>query len=160
MATVMFSRYSNFHSYTRNLISVLTFLLVSQSFCPQETPQSRPGKRKIEVLHSSEGIDEIEKSTGKRLTRLIGDVSLKHNDIFMTCDSAHFYTGYNQIKAYSRIHMEQGDTLQLRGDSIFYDGQTEMATVDGNVELIDNETHLFTNSVKYDVANKIATYND
>lgn len=113
----------------------------------------------IEVLHADSGIEEIEKRSGKRLTRLLGNVSLKHNDILMTCDSAWFYTGYNQIKAYSRIHMQQGDTLQLRGDSLFYDGSSETASVDGHVELIDKETHLFTNSVKYDVSNKIARYN-
>ncbi len=79
---------------------------------------------------------------------------------YMNCDSAYFYTGYNQIKAYSRINMEQGDTLHLRGDSLFYDGSLEEASVDGNVELIDKETHLYTNSVKYDVSKKIARYND
>jgi lipopolysaccharide export system protein LptA len=55
--------------------------------------------------------------------------------------------------------MQQGDTLHLRGDSLFYDGSTRTASVDGNVELIDKETHLYTRSVKYDVANKIARYN-
>lgn len=126
----------------------------------QNAPVSQEGKKKIEVLHSSVGIEEIEKSTGRRLTRLLGDVSLKHNEVLMTCDSAHFYTGYNQTKAYGKIHMQQGDTLHLYGDSLFYDGATQNASVDGNVELIDQQTHLFTNSIKYDVANKIARYND
>ena len=147
-------------SAARVLLTVLTLLLSSFSLFCQDIVPARTGKKKIEVLHSAEGIDEIERSTGRRLTRLLGDVSLKHNEILMTCDSAHFYTGFNQIKAYSRIHMIQGDTLELRGDSIFYDGATEMAAVDGNVELIDKETHLYTNSIKYDVANEIARYND
>jgi len=151
---------SLFNLIIRNLLSVLILFLVSYQLIPQESPVSRTGKKKIEVLHSNEGIDEIEKLTGRRLTRLIGDVSLRHNEIFMTCDSAHFYPGRNQIKAYSRIFMQQGDTLKLRGDSLFYDGTTEQATVDGNVELIDKDTYLYTNSVRYDVANKIARYND
>ncbi len=142
----------------RNILSlILIFFVSSGSFGQTSTPK---GRKMIEVIHSNEGIDEIERLTGRRLTRLLGDVQLKHNEIFMTCDSAHFYTGRNQIKAYSRIYMEQGDTLRLRGDSVFYDGTTETASVDGNVELIDKETHLYTNSVKYDVANKIARYND
>lgn len=119
----------------------------------------RPGKRKIEVNRAAEGIDEIEKSSGRRVTRLIGDVSLRHNNITMLCDSAHFYPGFNQIKAYSRIHMEQGDTLDLYGDTLFYDGSTEMASVNGNVQLVDKETRLFTNSIRYNVTDKIATYN-
>jgi len=160
MASVTFSRNLHFTPVIRNIFSALLILFISSNSYSQDTRTTQQGKQKIEVIHSNEGIDEIEASTGRRLTRLLGDVSLKHNEIFMTCDSAHFYTGFNQIKAYSRIYMEQGDTLRLRGDSLFYDGTTETASVDGNVELIDKESHLYTNSVKYDVANKIARYNE
>jgi len=134
-------------------------LYISTGLVGQNIPQPKPGKRIIEILHADDLYDEIEKSTGKRLSRLLGNVSLKQEEILMTCDSAWFYTGINQVKAYSRIHMQQGDTLHLRGDSLFYDGSTRTASVDGNVELIDKETHLYTQSVKYDVANKIARYN-
>lgn len=160
MVTITFSGNSLFYSFIRNLFSALLFFLLSWNLFCQETQQPKTGKRKIEVIHSAEGIDEIEKSTGRRLSRLLGDVSLKANNILMTCDSAHYYPGFNQIKAFSRIHMEQGDTLHLRGDSLFYDGSTETAYVNGHVELIDKETYLYTNSAKYDVANKIATYNE
>jgi lipopolysaccharide export system protein LptA len=142
----------------KNLWCFFLLLFISIALFSQEA--SRSGKKKIEVLHSNEGIDEIEKSTGRRLTRLIGDVILKHNEILMNCDSAHFYTGNNQINAFGRIFMQQGDTLSLRGDSLFYDGATEKASVDGNVILVDKDTHLYTRSVKYDVRNKIATYNN
>lgn len=146
------------------IIRVFLPIFVYCSFSPvlsgQPVAGSQAGKKKIEVIHSAVGIEEIERPTGKRLTRLLGDVSLKHNEILMTCDSAHFYTGYNQTRAWGKIHMQQGDTLHLYGDSLFYDGTTQTASVDGNVELIDQQTHLYTNSIKYDVADKIATYND
>ncbi len=66
----------------------------------------------------------------------------------------------NQVTAYHKIHIEQGDTLDLFGDYLFYDGKSELAYVNDNVELIDKETHLFTDAVDYDVKNKIARYND
>ncbi len=145
----------------RNLLFISFLLLPSWLTSGQDLPQQqKPGKTMIEVLHADIGTDAVEKPSGRRLTRLLGNVKLKHKDIYMDCDSAHFYTGANQIKAYSRIFMQQGDTLKLRGDSLFYDGTAESAWVDGNVELIDKETHLYTNSIKYDVANKIARYND
>jgi lipopolysaccharide export system protein LptA len=160
MVKVTFTRNPFFSLTTRKILFVfLTFCLSGNLFCQNDT-SSRTGKKKIEVIHSNEGIDEVEKVTGKRITRLVGDVSLRHNEVQMTCDSAHFYTGFNQLKAYSKIHMQQGDTLHLYGDSLFYDGAIETASVDGNVELVDLQTHLFTNSVNYDVANKIARYND
>jgi len=143
----------------KRLLLLAGILLCSPAFFSQDLPQQKPGKKMIKVLNADIGIDEIEKHTGKRVTRLLGNVSLNQEDIFMTCDSAWFYTGINQVKAYSRIHMYQGDTLHLYGDSLFYDGTTENASVYGNVELIDKDTHLYTQSVKYDVANEVARYN-
>lgn len=160
MVEIIFKLYIRIYQEFKICLVILMLIPFSQNISGQKTEVSKTGKKKIEVLHSSEGIEEIEKATGRKLTRLIGDVSLKHNDILMTCDSAHFYTGFNQTKAYSRIHMQQGDTLHLYGDSLFYDGTTETASVDGNVELIDQKTHLYTKSIKYDVANKIARYNE
>ncbi|MCU0409445.1 MAG: hypothetical protein MUD02_10900, partial [Bacteroidales bacterium] len=66
----------------------------------------------------------------------------------------------NQVTAFSRVHIEQGDTLDLYGDYLFYDGKNEDALVRGNVELIDKETHLYTDEVRYDVKNRIARYNN
>jgi lipopolysaccharide export system protein LptA len=159
MAEIASMIFTNRSHIFKKLLFSAGILCCSSALFSQNTPQPKPGKRMVEVIHADEGIDEIEKLTGKKVTRLIGNNSLRHNDIFMTCDSAHFYKDYNQIKAYSRIHMQQGDTLHLSGDSLFYDGSSETASVDGNVELIDKETHLFTQSVKYDVTNKIARYN-
>jgi lipopolysaccharide export system protein LptA len=101
----------------------------------------------------------IDNLTGKDIHRFLGNVSLKHNDITMSCDSAHFSPDKNQVTAFSRIHIEQGDTLDLFGDYLFYDGKSEIALVNGNVELIDKETHLYTDAINYDVQNNIARYN-
>jgi lipopolysaccharide export system protein LptA len=144
---------------SKKILLFTGILYISSGLFGQNVPQSKPGKRIIEILHADDYFDEIEKSTGKRLSRLLGNVSLKQEEILMTCDSAWLYTGINQVKAYSKIHMQQGDTLYLLGDSLFYDGSSRTASVDGNVELIDKETHLFTKSVKYDVGNKVARYN-
>lgn len=150
--------FSSFSPAVRKTILFIGIIFWSPIFFSQELPQQKPGKKMIEVLHADGGFEEIEKKSGKRRMRLIGNVSLKHNNIYMTCDSAWFYVGTNQVKAYSMIHMQQGDTLQLRGDSLFYDGSAETANVDGNVELIDKQTHLYTQAVKYDVSKKIARY--
>ena len=65
-----------------------------------------------------------------------------------------------QIIAYQKVHIEQGDTLDLYSDYLFYDGKSEMALAKGNVELIDKETHLYTDTINYDVRNRIARYDD
>jgi lipopolysaccharide export system protein LptA len=156
---------SNYKYHSRKFLIILLLsgvlpLFINASLSAQNAALPRPGKRMIEVLNADEGIDLADPKTGTRITRLLGNVGLRHKEVYMYCDSAHFYPGLNQLRAYSRINMHQGDTLHLRGDSLYYDGMTENASVDGNVEMIDKETHLYTSSVKYDVANEIARYSN
>jgi lipopolysaccharide export system protein LptA len=141
----------------RYSLCVILLLLVMDPLYAQNPPPSKKGVKKIEILNA----DLLRFSkTDRDLQILTGNVRLKHNDAIMTCDSAYYYQKLNQVKAYSKIHIEQGDTLDLMGDYLLYDGKTEFAQVDGNVELIDKETHLFANSVTYDFNVDIARYND
>jgi lipopolysaccharide export system protein LptA len=143
------------------VILFLMLILITSFLEGQNTdPKGKTAKRKIEVLHADEVIDVSERSTGRKITRLLGNVSILHNEVNMKCDSAHLYQGMNQIRAYRKIHIQQGDTLNLFSDYLFYDGTSEIAIVKGNVELIDKETHLFTDSAEYDVARRIARYNN
>jgi lipopolysaccharide export system protein LptA len=106
-------------------------------------------------------IDYMEKDpvTGNDWHRLIGSVLFEHNATTLACDSAHYLPEFKQIYAYSRVHIEQGDTLDLYSDYLYYDGRTEKSLAKGHVELIDKETHLYTDTANYDVANKVARYN-
>jgi lipopolysaccharide export system protein LptA len=126
----------------------------------QDTQVRNQGKRRIFLKHADEDIILRDKQTGKDWHRLLGSVSLEHNELLMSCDSAHFFPDKNQVTAFSKIHIEQGDTLDIFGDYLFYDGATEIAVLNGNAELVDKETHLYTNSVTYDVKNEIAQYTD
>ena len=76
----------------------------------------------------------------------------------MYCDSAYYYKKKNLVKAYSKVHIEQGDTLDLYGDYLYYDGESARALVTGKVELIDKDTHLYTKEIDYDTRNRIARY--
>ena len=144
----------------RYIIYVAVIIFISFNIQSQVSQQEIRGKRRIFLKHADEDIILRDKKTGKDWHRLLGSVSLEHNQILMSCDSAHFYPDKNQVTAYSKIHIEQGDTLDIYGDYLFYDGATEMAQLIGNAELVDKETHLYTNSVTYDVKAEIAEYTD
>jgi lipopolysaccharide assembly outer membrane protein LptD (OstA) len=151
-------------SYLFNLLSVrhilyaAIFLLFSFSLLSQDIVTKKTVKKKIELKYADEDNIVKDKQTGKDIHHLVGNVQIEHNDITMSCDSAHFSQDKNQVTAFRKVHIEQGDTLDLFGDYLFYDGKSEIALVKGNVELIDKETHLFTDSINYDVKNKIARY--
>jgi len=99
-------------------------------------------------------------STGKYIHHFRGNLKFTQGLTTMWCDSAHFSQDKNQLTAFSRVHIAQGDTLNLYSDHLFYDGMSEIAIMKKNVELIDKETHLYTDSINYDVKNKIARYTD
>jgi lipopolysaccharide export system protein LptA len=144
----------------RHILNVAVILLLSFSLHSQDVQVRNQGKRRIDLIHADDDFIEQDKKTGRDWHRFVGNVSLVHNEISMSCDSAHLYPDKNQVTAFGRIHIEQGDTLDISGDYLFYDGVTEKALLTGNVELVDKETHLFTNSVTYDVKNRIAQYTD
>jgi lipopolysaccharide export system protein LptA len=143
----------------RHFFYAALFLAGSVVLQSQVSPSAKQVKKTIELKNAD--LDIIERdSSGKDVHRLLGNVLMEHNEITMSCDSAHLSTANNQVKAYSRVHIKQGDTLDLYGNYLFYDGRIEIAIVTGNVELIDKETHLFTESINYDVNNRIARYNE
>jgi len=155
--------------FFRHLLNFLKFkflqllvilLFFSADLLSQGTPESRPGRKAIDLKNAD--IDYIEKDilTGKDWHRLLGNVTFLHNNITLSCDSAHYMPDKNQVTSYSKVHIEQGDTLDIYSDYLFYDGKSETALAKGNVELIDRETHLFTDTINYDVKNRIATYTD
>jgi lipopolysaccharide assembly outer membrane protein LptD (OstA) len=140
----------------RHLLYVLILLFFQMSLFSQVDTRSKSGKKKIEILNADLSI--VNSKLNKDLRRLLGNVRIRHNDISMKCDSAYFYEKKNQVEAFSKIHIEQGDTLDLYGDYLLYDGTEEKAYVTGDVELINNETHLYTDVVNYDVNTKTAYY--
>ena len=53
---------------------------------------------------------------------LIGSVRMKHDSMYMFCDSALIFEKINSVEAFGNVRMEQGDTLFIYGDYLYYDG--------------------------------------
>lgn len=82
--------------------------------------------------------------------RLMGNVVFRHDSMYMYCDSALFYKDRNSFDAYHNVRVEQGDTLFLYGDSLFYDGNTRLLRVKDNVRLENRTMVLLTDRLNYD----------
>ncbi len=148
------------NAYIRHFFYVVIFLCSATSAFSQDLTAPSAAGKKIELKNADEDNILKDSLTGKDIHHLLGNVRLKDNDVKMWCDSAHFYPEKNQVEAYLKVHIQQGDTLNLYGDYLFYDGKSKKHLSKGKVELIDKETHLYTNSIHYDVTNKIARYTD
>ena len=89
---------------------------------------------------------------------LIGDVCFRHDSSYMYCDSAHFYEKTNSLEAFSNVRMEQGDTLFVYGQYLFYDGNTQIARLRDLVRMENKQVTLFTDSLNYERIPNIGYY--
>lgn len=114
-------------------------------------------QEKIEIKHADE-LNFSEK-LGIKAQRLIGNVKFKHEDAIMYCDSAYYYSKVNKIDAFGSIRIVQGDTLNLYGDNLYYDGNSQVATVVGDtVRLISPDFILTTDKIVFDRSINLASY--
>ena len=50
-------------------------------------------------------ITDFDQDLGRDVFRLLGNVTMRHKDIVLTCDSAYLNQETNRFKGYSRIHI-------------------------------------------------------
>jgi hypothetical protein len=101
---------------------------------------------------------EFDKNIGGGAYRLIHNVKFTHEGALMYCDSAYFYSATNSLDAFSRVHINQADTMNLYGDFLHYDGNTRIAQVRRNVRLIGRNTQLTTSELDFDLGRNVGYY--
>lgn len=91
---------------------------------------------------------------------LTDSVVFYHNGALLYCDSAYWYDTENRFDAYGNVVMNQGDTLFVYGDAMYYEGNINLVKVRENVRLenIPSQAVLYTDSLDYDRANNIGYY--
>ena len=66
-----------------------------------------------------ERADSLISLPGNDYQILKGDVEFRKGDMFMYCDSAHFFDLTNSLQAFGNVRMEQGDTLFVYADELY-----------------------------------------
>jgi lipopolysaccharide assembly outer membrane protein LptD (OstA) len=90
--------------------------------------------------------------------RYIGNVRFDMKGASMFCDSAYYHSPTKIFEAFSRVHLVQGDTMDLYGDYLHYDENTRMAQLRRNVKLITSNTELKTTELDFDMATSSGFY--
>lgn len=115
-----------------------------------------PKKTNVYLIHSNTlSFDKAVKPDAQILN---GDVCFRHDSSYMYCDSAYFFEQTNSLEAFSNVRMEQGDTLFVYGDYLFYDGNTQVAYLRENVRMENGQVTLFTDSLNYERIPNIGYY--
>jgi lipopolysaccharide export system protein LptA len=115
-------------------------------------------KSKVFLLHAN--TLSFNKEANPNAQILSGNVCFRHDSAYMYCDSAYFYEQFNSLEAFSNVRMEQGDTLFVYGNYLFYNGNTQIAYLRENVRMENGQVTLFTDSLNYERIPNIGYYFD
>ena len=129
--------------------------LIAQVEPAKDKPQK---KSKVYLLHAD--ILRFDKDKNPDAQIVEGSVVFRHDSVYMYCDSAYYFDKTNSLEAFGNVKMNQGDTLFLYGDYLFYDGNTQIAMVRENVRMENKNTTLLTDSLNYDRLYNLGYYFD
>jgi len=92
----------------------------------------------------------------RTLQKLSGNVRMRQENTLVYCDTAILDQENAILKG--NVALEQSDSVKVFADSALYNTNTRISNLFGNVVLVNGVQELFTNRMRYDLANKIATY--
>ena len=123
---------------------------------PQVPKADRNQKDKVFLEYADELVADEKMTPDFQVLR--GNVKFRKQGMYMYCDSAYFYEGTDSFDAFGNVKMEQGDTLFVYADVLFYNGIEELARLRHNVRLENKEVTLFTDSLDYDMSENLGYY--
>lgn len=143
------------------LISVLFSIIMGvRAQQPPPRPSSapaRPMNPNIKIIELRQA-DILLKREESEAMVLKDNVILYHDGALMHCDSAYWFQHQNRFEAFSRVRINQGDTLFVNGDYMTYDGNIKIAKLRHNVRLEDKKATLFTDSLDFDRMQNLGYY--
>lgn len=141
---------------------LLTGILCLFGICllSAQDKKGEPEKKKtrVDLLYADEA--QADDQVRPDVQVLIGSVKLRHDSMYMYCDSALIFKRINSVEAFGNVRMEQGDTLFIYGDYLYYDGMAQLAMLRENVRMINRNTELTTDSLNYDRIYNLGYYFD
>ncbi len=108
--------------------------------------------QKIELKRA----DELEGD--REVRKLRGNVVFKQGETWLYCDSAFQFVKKNEIEAYNNIRIKSKDGLSITADTLYYNGNTKLARLRGDVFLQDGKVRLTTNHLNYDTDKRVGSY--
>ena len=125
-------------------MTLMILCLFGLCLCPtvsaQRSHRSRPADQRIYLDHADSLYFDEYRRHDTQIVR--GHVKFRHQGATLLCDSAYFRQQENTFHAFGHVRMLQGDTLEVRCDTAFYDGRADadMVHAQSNVVVIHRKT--------------------
>jgi lipopolysaccharide export system protein LptA len=142
-------------THFRTFLRVL-FFACATLFAGTALGQQEGGRTVIKLINADRGVP-LKGTPGAQ--KLLGNIKLKYKDVIMTCDSAYRFKN-GDFDAFSRVHINQADTLHIYGDRLFVEADTKLAKLRKNIRMVDSDMTLTTDVLNYDMDKEEASYFD
>jgi len=147
--------------YIGNILFILTLTFWSVGSLVSQTISNTPASDTTKVTKINVNFSDVAegyKDENQEIRKLIGNVELRQDSAFLTCDTATLNLNENAVVALGNVVIQQGDSLNIFADSLIYDGNEKIANLYGEVILVDNGKKIFTDFLTYNLNTKAATY--
>ncbi len=123
----------------RYLLLILIFFISTSTFA----------QRRVKLKHADGLAGSIRND--ERFDRLIGNVVFIQNATTIYCDSAHFFKTQNRIEAFGKVHITDGDSVDVTSHALTYDGNKKIAHLRNKVVFTKlGIATLYTDFLDYD----------
>ncbi len=130
-------------------------LVCFQSICFLKLAIAQTGEP-IEIINADEL--QYNEQGGVSVRKLVGNVQLRQKEVTLFCDQADFYFEENRVDAFGSVHIKQGDTINIYGETLHYDGNLKKAKLESKVKLTDAKMVLTTEQLDYDLNTRVGFY--
>ena len=115
-----------------------------------------PSDSKVHLIHADRLF--FDERLSKTAQVLVGNVQFCHDGVLMYCDSALYYESTNSFDAFGNVHMNQGDTLLLDSEVLYYNGLDQLARARYDVVLKHGTLTIYSDSLDYDRLYELGYY--
>lgn len=115
-----------------------------------------PSDSKVHLLHADRLF--FDERVHRTAQILVGNVQFSHDGVLLNCDSALYYEATNSFDAFGHVRMNQGDTLLLDSEVLYYNGLDQLARARYDVVLQHGTLTIYTDSLDYDRLYELGYY--
>ena len=115
-----------------------------------------PSDSKVHLLHADRLF--FDERVHRTAQIQVGNVQFSHDGVLLNCDSALYYEATNSFDAFGHVRMNQGDTLLLDSEVLYYNGLDQLARARYDVVLQHGTLTIYTDSLDYDRLYELGYY--
>lgn len=133
--------------------SFLFLIFFSQLTAQDENTSSK----EVQIIHADK-LQFYSDETGNPIRKMVGNVQLKQDSIFLNCDSAFLLMEKNIVDMYGHVKITDGINVTATSNKLNYDGNTKQAKLSGKAILTDPQMSLYSETIYYDRNTHIGYY--